>query len=282
MHQGLPQPTRMPFKHALFQWCSAKLHPNCNQRYHSIKLDRPESAQELVRRIPELGLLLQALREVAPTPRDRHSRPGASRGVTSPSASTSRLTGQRLIRQPPLPALTFNLTLSPPPQLNFSYGGTTPTPASLTDHYSRNGTILSLTTISDEENDVPVHRPTREHSIISISSGSSSESRDTTLELAYPADPPPAGEIIDMTKPMRLVVWFNPASHLHLLDYSSVLGSIGFGTSRRGRLYLVKHAKWIQYDWSIPVPLARANTIIYIRSPGVSVGSPDKFLDMFL
>ncbi|KAJ6607117.1 hypothetical protein B0H10DRAFT_1956565 [Mycena sp. CBHHK59/15] len=103
-----------------FQWCSAKLHPNCNQRYHSIKLDRPESAQELVRRVPELGLLLQALREVAPTPRDRHSRPGASRGVTSPSASTSRLTGQHLIRQPPLPALTFNLALSPPPQLNFS------------------------------------------------------------------------------------------------------------------------------------------------------------------
>ncbi|KAJ6595313.1 hypothetical protein B0H10DRAFT_1960532 [Mycena sp. CBHHK59/15] len=86
---------------------------------------------------------------------------------------------------------------------------TTPTPASLTDHYSRNGTILSLTTSYDEENDVPVHRPTREHSIISIFSGSSSESRDTTLELAYPADPPPAGEIIDMTKPMRLVVWFN-------------------------------------------------------------------------
>ena len=158
--------------------------------------------------------------------------------------------------------------------------------------------------------------PTREQSIISISS---SESREETLELAYPADLPPAGEITDMTKPMRLVVWFDvsitwtlcmeetltdssiqnleePARltvyprccedegdiiHLHLRDYSSVLGSIGFDTSIRGRLYLVEHARWINYDWSIPLPLARANTILYIRSTGVSVGSPDEFLDMF-
>ncbi|KAJ7637788.1 hypothetical protein B0H17DRAFT_1149392 [Mycena rosella] len=318
-----------------FQWCSPKLHPNCTQRYHAIDIDDQDSAQELVRRVPELGVLLHALREVAPTPRATRSRP---RAINSPSpARPSGWTkhGEDFHVFSPtgftpflgefhgflgkngslsLDGLGWFKALSWAWFESVAYAlSNGSTPEEIHPELNMQRAVKHILNLAPSPPRVPQlnfsimlgqgerrynYLPFKPSVLISEQFPTSSQTGDETLELAYPADPPPIGQIMDMTKPMHLVVWFDnlnePARltvyprcrededeimHLHLHDYSILLSSIGFNTSTPGYLYLTVDPQWIQYDCSIPLPLARANTLIYIRSAGVSVGSPDEVLD---
>ncbi|KAJ7606763.1 hypothetical protein DFH06DRAFT_1149847 [Mycena polygramma] len=132
----------------------------------------------------------------------------------------------------------------------------------------------------------------RDGSIISISSGSASD----IGELSYPDEADDQPVVMDMLSPVRLFVWVkdNEPGHrltvypqyregatswLMLSDYKYTLAKLGFDVEERAEMFLPYTKVWICYPFNLAVPITQANTLVFIRTAGISTESPDDALD---
>ncbi|KAJ7712619.1 hypothetical protein B0H16DRAFT_1479244 [Mycena metata] len=128
----------------------------------------------------------------------------------------------------------------------------------------------------------------RQASVISVSSGSSSSPSDTSgsLELLYL---PESSITFDLLRSVRLIVWMydlgptcitvyprdvgDGFSRLVLNDYLQSLLAIGFDTNIPGEVYLEFKESWTPFGWNITLPVTRNNQLMFIRSNGACLGN---------
>ncbi|KAJ6494506.1 hypothetical protein C8R45DRAFT_927683 [Mycena sanguinolenta] len=288
-----------------FQYCSVKYHPTCPKRYHVISDPPPD----FLRQHPHLQRLLDARREVAPTPRRRvasvsttpssatnHPTPSSGASNTTPNRRRTRF-GPPVTPESPLarvrlaipPTMVLPVLAMPSTTLDSLVPSETEHsavteglhPPALHYDYSGQSTTPSVTSPLD---DTP---PIFARAGSTMTSSSSDTSTDSVRNLhAEPAFFARDGSIISISSgssgdEMGGLLYpdvTSGASWLVWNDYRHALRNVGFESNER-EIFLPQSRIWLYYPTGLPYPISQPNTILFIRPAGASTLTPDDVLD---